>query len=108
MPINTTAGPVEGGPGAGHVINTSRIVEEGLTYTDEPEAEIVSVLPAPGWCAVVGEQLVPLVAFAALDDGKMHGVVVGEDGKIDLVEGNVEDRAGFVRYEKTNEPKENQ
>ncbi len=98
MVLNTTAGPVERGPGAGHVINTSDILEPPqMEYTDE-EPEILVVLPATGWSAVVGERL-PLVCFVALDDGHMHGVAVGEDGKVDLVEGNVEKRS-FVRYEK--------
>jgi hypothetical protein len=106
MPINTTAGPIERGPGAGHVINTSRIVEEDLQYTDEPP-EIVEVLPAAGWCAVVGGEAVALVAFVALDSGRMYGVAVGENGRIALTE-DVEKLPAFSGYVQTNnEPKEN-
>ncbi len=102
--INTTSGPVlveadSGRPG--HVVNTSRVVEEDLTYLDEAP-EILAVLPGTGWQAVIGEERVHLVAFVALDSGKMHGVAIGEDGRIDLTDGNVEELAGFTGYEQTN------
>jgi len=107
VPINTTAGPVERGPGAGHVINTSRLLEEDLQYTDEPP-EILSVMPAGDWQASVGGEAVALTAFVALDSGKLYGVAVGPRGRVDLVEDNVETHPGFTGYIQTNnEPKEN-
>ncbi len=107
MPISTTNGPVEVSP-VGHRINTSRIVGEDLTYLDEGP-EILAVLPATGWQALIkDEEAHALVAFVALDSGKMHGVTVGEDGRIDLTD-SVEDRPGFVRYKQANNnDKENQ
>lgn len=100
--INTSNGPVEIGPdqepsGARHTLNTSHAIEENLTYTDE-EPEILAVLPAGGWQAVIGTERVPLVAFVALDSGRMYGVPIGEDGRIDLVEGDVEKRTSFSGY----------
>ncbi len=77
-----------------HVINTSAIYDE--------EAEILAVLPGTGWCASVNGEAVPLVAFAALDTGKMYGAVIGPDGLIDLT-ANVEETPGFRGYEQTNE-----
>jgi len=103
--INTSNGPVVVDPDPPRHINTSSILEEDMQYLDEAPG-IVSVLPAAGWCAAVGEALDPLVVFVAMDSGKLYGVAVGDDGRVDLVEGNVEDRAGFVRYEKTNKEEE--
>jgi hypothetical protein len=101
VPINTTAGAISRPEErAGHTLNTSRAVEEDLTYEDE-EPEIISVLPATGWTAVIGEDAVPLVAFVGMDSGRMYGVVVGEDGRIALTE-SVEDSPGFTRYEQAN------
>lgn len=77
-----------------------------MVYEDE-ESEIISVLPATGWHAVLGDGAVPLVAWVAMDDASMYGVAVGEDGRIDLVENNVEKLAGFVRYEQVTQEKEN-
>jgi hypothetical protein len=99
--MNTSTGPVVVNPDPPRHINTSRVVEEDLTYLDE-EPEIIGVLPASGWHAVVAGEPVALVAFVALDDASMYGVAVGEDGKVDLVEGNVEKRS-FVRYERIND-----
>jgi len=87
------------------VVNTSRVVDEDMVQADA-EPEIISVMPAGDWRAVVGGEELALAAFVALDDGRMHGVVVGDDGKIDLTD-DVEDRKGFVRYEKTNREEEN-
>jgi hypothetical protein len=82
------------------------VVEEDLNYLDE-EPEILAVLPATGWQAVVGGEAVGLVAFVALDDGRMHGVAVGDDGRVDLTN-SVEQHPGFTGYKQaTNEPKEN-
>jgi hypothetical protein len=76
-----------------------------MQYVDE-EPEIVAVLPATDWQAVIGGEPVALVAFVALDDGRMQGVVVGEDGRIDLTE-NVEKHPAWSGYVQTNnEPKE--
>ncbi len=108
MVLNTTAGPVEYERSRpGHVTNTSRVVEEDMQYLDE-EPEIIAVVPATGWAAAVGEKLVPLVAFVALDSAKLYGVAVGNDGLVDL-EDNIEDAVDFNGYHQaTNEPKENQ
>ena len=107
MVLNTTRGPVEYDRSRpGHVVNTSRVTEEDMQILDE-EPEIVSVVPAAGWCAAVGEKLVALIAFVALDDGKLYGVVVGPDGRVDLTN-SVEQHRGFTGYiQTTNEPKEN-
>lgn len=112
MPVNTTRGPVpiprgERSP-VGHTINTSRVVEEDMTYEDE-EPEIISVLPGTGWHAVVNGEGIPLVAWVAMDDAKMYGVAVGEDGRVDLVEGDVEKLDAFTGYKQaaTNNDKEN-
>ncbi len=67
--INTTNGPQRIDPPARH-INTSRVVEEDLQYVDE-EPEILAVLPANGWTAIVGDDLVRLVAFVGLDNASM-------------------------------------
>ncbi len=71
-----------------------------MTYEGE-EPEIFSVLPGTGWQAVIGGQSVPLVVWAALDSGRLYGVVVGADGLIDLTTGNVEERSGFTGYAQT-------
>jgi hypothetical protein len=77
------------------------VTEEDMQILDEPP-EILSVMPAGDWRAVVGGEVVPLVAFVALDSGRMYGVVVGDDGKVDL-----EDAVDFNGYHQaTNEPKE--
>ena len=105
--MNTTAGPVEYDRSRpGHTVNTSDILEPPkMEYTDE-EPEILTVVPATGWCAVVGEKLVALIAFVAMDDGKLYGVAVGEDGRIDLTN-SAELHPGFTGYKlATNEPKE--
>ena len=107
--INTTGGPVEVDPTRpGHVVNTSAVTEEDMQYLDE-EPEILAVLPGGAYHAVVdGEgslSRIPLVAFVALDDGRMHGVAIGEDGKIDLTK-DVEKLPGFTGYKQTNDIEE--
>jgi hypothetical protein len=99
MVLNTTDGPREVDPARGtrHVLNTSRVVDEDLTYEDETP-EIISVLSATGWQAELEHAVVDLVAWVALDDAKMYGVVVGEDGRVDLVENDVEKHSGFAGY----------
>jgi hypothetical protein len=105
--MNTSNGPVVVDPTPNQHVNTSRVVEEDLAYTDE-DPEIIFVLPAAGWAAVVGDEVVDLVAFVALDSGRMYGVVVGEDGRIDLTE-EAEKHPAWSGYVQTNnEPKENQ
>lgn len=105
MTINTTDGPREVAPAPDRRVNTSRVVEEDLEYQDE-DPEILAVLPAGGHHALIegkgGLRAVPLAAFVALDTGKMHGVAVGEDGRIDLTDGNVEKRPGFAGYGQAN------
>ena len=102
MVLNTTTGPAAVPRGTReHVINTSRVTEENMQYLDE-EPEIIAVLPATGWHAVVGDGAVPLVAWVAEDSGRMYGASLGDDGRIDLVAGDVEALPGFVRYEQVN------
>ncbi len=104
--MNTSTGPVVVDPDPPRHVNTSRVTEEDMVYEEE-EPEILSVMPAGDWHAVVGERRLPLVCFVALDDASMYGVAVGEDGLIDLTE-NVSTYAGFTGYIQTNnEPKEN-
>jgi hypothetical protein len=103
--VNTTSGPVAVPQGDyERVVNTSRVTEEDLVYTDE-DPEILAVLPATGWHAVVGGDTVALAAFVALDTGRMYGVAV--DGRIDLVEGDVEKDPGFSGYKLATDVKEN-
>jgi hypothetical protein len=99
MVLNTTSGPVEYDRSRpGHVINTSDVVEPPqMQYLDE-EPDILAVLPGGDWCAVIGEECVPLVAFVVLDDASVFGVVLGENGLVDLAQGNAEDNPNFVRY----------
>jgi len=108
--INTSAGPVTIDPEPPRHIATTRIYDEDMHVLDE-DPEIVSVVPAIGWAAAVGEALVPLVVFVALDDGRLYGVAVGNDGKVDL-EDNIEkavDFNGYLQTTHTNElQKENQ
>ena len=104
--INTTNGPAEVPRGTRSHINTSDILEPPLmTYEDEAP-DILAVLPAGDWCAVVGGVAVPVVAFVALDSGKIHGVAIGEDGRINLTTGNVEELDGFTGYTQTTNDKE--
>jgi len=96
--INTSDGPKQYDPARpGHTLNTSRLTEEDLTYEDA-EPEILAVVPGGDWCAEIAGEAVPVVAFVALDSGKMYGVAIGEDGRIDLTDGNVENNPNFVRY----------
>lgn len=106
MPINTTGGAIpRPGEGVGHIVNTSRVVEEDMVYEDEGP-EIISVLPGQGWHATIkdedGLRTIPLACFVAEDTGRMYGASVGEDGRIDLVEGDVEKRPGFAGYGQAN------
>lgn len=109
--LNTTSGPRETPKGTRErVVNTSDVLEPPqLVYEDE-EPEIVAVLPGGGYHAVVkgrgGERAVPLVAWVATDSGRMYGVSIGEDGRVDLVDGDIEKLDGFARYEQTNSYKE--
>jgi hypothetical protein len=107
--VNTTCGPVEVGSTAYEQINTSRIIEEDMSFEDE-ETEIISVLPATGWQAVIEDpadtRTIPLVVWVAEDTGRLYGVGLGEDGRIDLVENDVEKLDGFFRYEQINNEKE--
>jgi hypothetical protein len=73
-----------------------------MRHLDE-EAEIAFVLPASGWTAVVGGDAVPLVAFVALDTGRMYGASLGDDGRVDLLENDVEKHPGFAGYTQTND-----
>ncbi len=100
--INTTTGPVEVDPATrDHVVNTSDLFEPPkMQYVDE-EPEIIAVVPGTGWCTVIGEEAVPVVAFVALDDASMFGVAVGANGRIDLTD-SVEKHPNFTGYTQTN------
>jgi hypothetical protein len=107
--LNTTrGGPAEVPRGTrestGHVTNTTRIFEEDLVYEDA-SPDILAVLPGGGWCAVVDGDAIPLVCWVALDSGTMHGVVLGENGLIDLTDGNVEKHPNFTGYKQVNNDK---
>ena len=102
--INTSNGPVVVDPDPPRHINTSSILEEDMQYLDGAP-EIISVLPATGWHAVVGGEAVALIAFVAMDDGRMHGVAVDEDGRVDLTE-DVEKHPAFSGYVQTNHKEE--
>jgi len=102
--MNTSNGPVavERGPGAGHVINTSDILEPPkLEYLDEP-AEIVHVLSGAGYAATFEDgHREDLVFWVVGAEGEVFGATLSDDGKVDLA--SAEDRKGFVRYEKTSD-----
>ncbi|MBA3290247.1 MAG: hypothetical protein H0U17_01995 [Actinobacteria bacterium] len=99
--INTTNGPVAVDPDPPRHINTSRIVEEDLTYTDEP-AEVVHVLSAVGYAAVFEDgHREDLVFWVVDDEGEVCGVTLNDEGRADLA--SVEGREGFVRYERTSD-----
>ncbi len=106
MVLNTTRGPVEYDRSRpGHVVNTSRILEEELTYTDEP-AEIVHVLSGAGYEATFEDgHREDLVFWVVGGEGEVFGATLSDEGRADLA--SAEDRKGFVRYEKIND-KENQ
>jgi hypothetical protein len=101
MVLNTTTGPKEyGRDRPGHTINTSRVVEEDLVYEDEG-AEIVQVLDAAGWAAAFEDgHHEALIFWCLLDDETIHGVLLGEDGLVDL-SNNAETRPGFDGYAQT-------
>ncbi len=79
-----------------HVVNTSAVVEENLTYLDE-EPAILAVVSAAGWQALIADEAVPMPLWVVLDDGSVHGVVIGEDGLLDPLD-SVENNPNFVRY----------
>jgi hypothetical protein len=96
--INTTGGPVEIPRGTferhhSHTLNTSHVYDED---------EIIGGLPGTGWCAVIGEESVPLVAFVAMDTGRMYGVALADDGTVDLIAGDVEENSNFQGYKQVN------
>jgi hypothetical protein len=104
---NTTSGPrrteVNQTRNPAHAINDSHLVEEDLVYAGEAEEpEIISVLPGNGWCAAVGGVTVPLVVWVAEDTGRLYGVAVGDDGLVDLHDGDIEARRGFAGYVNNN------
>ncbi len=97
MTINTTHGPAEVPRGTRSHINTSAILEPPLmTYEDE-SADILAVVSAGDWCAVIADEAVPLPLWVLLDDGSVYGVAIGEDGLLDALD-NVENNPNFVRY----------
>jgi hypothetical protein len=99
--MNTSSGPVVVDPTPHKHVNTSRVVEEDLTYTDEP-AEIAHVLSGAGYVAVFEDgHREDLVFWVVDDEGEVFGATLSDEGRVDLA--RVEDRAGFVRYEKTSD-----
>jgi hypothetical protein len=103
MQVNTTRGVKDIPRGEierpGHTLNTSRLTEEDMVYIDEEGPEIVGVLPATGYYAVIRDEgTIPLVVWVAEDSGRMYGVVFDEDGRIDLVENDAEQIRGFAGY----------
>ncbi len=101
MPVNTTHGPQEVPRGEARHINTSDILEPPLmTYEDE-EPAILAVVSAGDWCAVVEGVAVPMPLWVLLDDGSVHGVVLGSNGRIDLTD-SVEQHPHFTGYKQAN------
>ncbi len=99
--INTSDGPKQYDPTRpGHTLNTSRVVEEDLTYLDE-EPAILAVVSAGDWCAEIAGEAVPVLAFVVLDDASMYGVAVGADGLVDLYN-SVEQHPHFTGYKQAN------
>ncbi len=97
MVLNTTRGPQEVPRGEARHINTTAILEPPLMAYEGEEPEIASVVSAAGWCAVIGDEAVPLPLWVLLDDGSVYGVAVGADGLLDALD-NVENNPNFVRY----------
>ncbi len=102
MVLNTTHGPQEVPRGEARHINTSAILEPPLMSYEDEAPEIISVLNAGDWCAVVDGDAIPLVAWVALDDASMHGVVLGENCLINLTD-SIEKHPNFTGYKQTNE-----
>ena len=102
MVLNTTRGPVEYDRSRpGHVVNTSRVVDEDMRALDE-EAEIVHVLSAMGYAATFEDgRREDLVFWVVDDEGAVFGATLNAEGRADLA--SVEDRPGFVGYEKIND-----
>ena len=102
--MNTSNGPVavERGPGAGHVINTSDILEPPqMQYVDEP-AEVAHVLSGAGYAATFEDgHREDLVFWVVDDEGAVFGATLSDEGRAGLA--SVEDRAGFVMYERTSD-----
>ncbi len=107
-PINTTGGAIpRPEERVGHTLNTSRAVEEDLTYEDE-EPEVVQILNADGWVATFDDgHQEALIFWCLLDDATVHGVVLGEGCRIDL-NNSVEKDPGFAGYVQVSQHKENQ
>ncbi len=100
MVLNTTHGPQEVPRGTRSPINTTAILEPPqMQYLDEPP-EVVQVLNAAGWAATFEDgHHEGLLFWCLLDDETVHGVLLGEDGRINL-SNNVETRSGFTGYTK--------
>ncbi len=105
--INTTRGPAEVPRGTRSHINTSAILEPPLMSYEGEEPEIASVVSAAGWCAVIGDEVVPLPLWVLLDDGSVYGAAIGEDGLLDPLD-SVEKRSGFNGYTRTTNDKKEQ
>ncbi len=104
MVLNTTrGGPAEVPRGTRSHINTTDILEPPkMQYVDEPP-EVVQVLAAPGWAATFEDgHHEELIFWCVLDDETVHGVVLGEDGLVDLAQGNAEKHPGFTGYKQNN------
>jgi hypothetical protein len=104
MVLNTTDGPKVVPRGEVGHINTSDILEPPkMEYLDEAP-EILAVVSAGDWCAVVGGVAVSMPLWVALDDGSAYGVVIGRDGLLDPLD-SVETRPGFTGYKQVNNDK---
>jgi hypothetical protein len=97
MVLNTTNGAVEVPRGTRSYVNTTSLLEPPeMRYSDE-SPEIIAVVAGWNWCALVEGVAVPMPLWVALDDGSVYGVVLGEDGLVDLYN-SVENNPNFVRY----------
>jgi hypothetical protein len=81
-------------------VNTTAVVEEDLTYTDE-EPEIVHVVPGTGWGVKLGERVEPVLFFCVVDTGRAYPVVVAGDGTTDINDDASQDETfqGIIKLE---------
>ena len=88
MTVNTTAGPRRVDTTPHGVVNTSRVVEEDLIYTDS-DPEVIGTAAGDGWHCVyeLQERLraIPVLCWSQLDNDEMHPVIAPRGGpKVDL------------------------
>jgi hypothetical protein len=99
--INTSGGPKQYDSNRPGHVNTSDLLEPPQMRYEDEEPDILTVLPAGDWCAVVEGVAVPMPVWVVLDDASMYGVVVGVDGCIDLT-ADVEKHPNFSGYKQAN------